>query len=223
MATLKQMEANRRNALKSTGPQSEAGKQRAAVNATRHGLYSNRVVMQYEHEEHFRQLRENLLRDWKPANSQQILLVEQIAQAAWRLQRAIRVETGTFDLYSRELCHQAGVDHNPHGDEGLAIVFAQNTFDLDRLRRYITALQRSYQSLIDQLVKLKAALPEDGSAADPPPAPPAPRVAAAAGGGGSAPGRVVELGSFRQINPRPDALPPNGGRSHPGSALRPAA
>lgn len=222
MATLKQMEANRRNAQNSTGPRTDAGKQRAAVNATRHGLYSNRVVMQYEHEEHFLELRENLLRDWKPANSQQALLVEQIAQAAWRLQRAIRVETGTFDLYSRELCHQAGVEHNPHGDEGLAIVFAQNTFDLDRLRRYITAMQRSYHNLIDQLVRLKAAAPEDGSAVDPPPAPQAQR-AAAAGAGASAPGVVIELASFRKISPKPNALPPSGHRSHPGSAFRLAA
>lgn len=40
MASERQVEANRRNAAKSTGPRSAAGKQRAGQNAVRHGLFS---------------------------------------------------------------------------------------------------------------------------------------------------------------------------------------
>lgn len=38
MASDRQISANRRNALKSTGPKSRAGKKRAAGNSLRHGL-----------------------------------------------------------------------------------------------------------------------------------------------------------------------------------------
>jgi hypothetical protein len=38
MTSLKQIEANRRNALNSTGPKTEAGKQQSRRNALRHGL-----------------------------------------------------------------------------------------------------------------------------------------------------------------------------------------
>lgn len=156
MPTEKQISANRANAKKSTGPVTAAGKERASLNALRHGMYSQRVVLQYEHAPHYDELRENLLRSWQPVNAQEKLLVEQIAQAAWRLQRAYRVETGTFDLWLRDLCHKAGVGgENPHGDEGLAIVFKQNKFDLDRLRRYIVSTERIYERLIQQLQSLQ--------------------------------------------------------------------
>jgi len=44
MTSLKQIEANRRNALKSTDPRSEDGKQRASRNAVRHGLTAETVI-----------------------------------------------------------------------------------------------------------------------------------------------------------------------------------
>lgn len=44
MTSLKQIEANRHNALKSTGPTSEAGKERSRRNAVRHGLTAETVI-----------------------------------------------------------------------------------------------------------------------------------------------------------------------------------
>src|SRR5262249_50109860 len=44
MTSLKQIEANRRNAMKSTGPRTEAGKEQSRRNALRHGLTAETVV-----------------------------------------------------------------------------------------------------------------------------------------------------------------------------------
>lgn len=156
MATAKQIAANRRNAQHSTGPKTDAGKQRAAMNAVRHGLYSDQVVLYYEHVEHYHELLDSLLDDWKPQTARERLLIEQIAQAAWRMQRATRIESGTFNLLLRDLTHKVGKEHPPHGDEGMAIVFMEDKFGLDRLRRYFTAAERTYERLIEELLYLRS-------------------------------------------------------------------
>jgi hypothetical protein len=45
MTTAPRIEANRRNALRSTGPKTEEGKSTAARNARKHGILSREVLM----------------------------------------------------------------------------------------------------------------------------------------------------------------------------------
>ena len=44
MTSYRQIEANRRNALRSTGPRTEAGKLQSRRNAVRHGLMAETVI-----------------------------------------------------------------------------------------------------------------------------------------------------------------------------------
>jgi hypothetical protein len=54
MTPLRQIEANRRNALKSTGPRTENGKRRSRRNAFRHGLTAETVIEVLEDTEDYR-------------------------------------------------------------------------------------------------------------------------------------------------------------------------
>jgi len=92
------VEANRRNALASTGPRSDEGKVRAKRNSLRHGLLSKEVVIMHgegaEDPDEFAALVQSLRDDRQPVGALELILVEQIAVCYWRLRRALRCEVG---------------------------------------------------------------------------------------------------------------------------------
>ena len=96
MATVKQIEANRRNALKSTGPRSQEGRAAVRLNALRYGLRARTVVLPGENQEEFEKLCESLEAEWQPLTSTEQFYLEQMAVAQWKL---TRMEIGEIDLF----------------------------------------------------------------------------------------------------------------------------
>ena len=66
MTSVKQIGANRRNARKSTGPRSEAGKAVSRNNAIKHGILSSVVVAEGEEKELFDALLGSLAQQFDP-------------------------------------------------------------------------------------------------------------------------------------------------------------
>ena len=96
MATLKQFEANRRNALKSTGPKTPEGKAAVSMNSLRHGLRARTVVLPGEDREEFNQLCDDLEVEWTPQSRTEQFYVEQMAVSQWKL---IRLEVGEVNIF----------------------------------------------------------------------------------------------------------------------------
>ncbi len=96
MTSEKKAEANRRNASKSTGPRTPEGKAAVRLNALRHGLRAEEILLPGEDEEALRELGERLRAELQPVGELEHLLVERIFAAYWRLRRVGRVETGIF-------------------------------------------------------------------------------------------------------------------------------
>lgn len=100
--TEKQLAANRRNALRSTGPRTPKGKAVSRSNALTHGILARAVIPEvlepYESREAFDALFDALHGEFAPATSMEELLVEQIAVAYWRLGRLYRAEAGAIVL-----------------------------------------------------------------------------------------------------------------------------
>ena len=96
MATLKQLEANRRNAQNSTGPKTPEGKAAVSMNALRHGLRARTVVLPGENGEEFTQLCDDLEVEWHPQSRTEQFYVEQMAVSQWKLIRMEVVEVNIF-------------------------------------------------------------------------------------------------------------------------------
>jgi hypothetical protein len=97
MSSFKQIEANRRNALKSTGPITEEGKLRSRCNAVRHGLTAETVIGALEHAEDYKAFEAAIIADYDAQSVVERELVLRLASLLWRLRRATTIETGLFE------------------------------------------------------------------------------------------------------------------------------
>ena len=98
MTWLRRIESNRRNALKSTGPKTETGKQRASQNAVRHGLTAETVISPFENFEDYRAFELAVTADYDAETAVERELALRLASLLWRLRRTTSIETGLFQL-----------------------------------------------------------------------------------------------------------------------------
>ena len=96
MTSFKQFEANRRNALKSTGPKTEAGKQASRCNAVRHGLTAETVIGALEDAEDYKVFEGAIIADYDAQSAVERELVLRLASLLWGCRRATIMETGLF-------------------------------------------------------------------------------------------------------------------------------
>ncbi len=92
MTSDKQLEANRQNALQSTGPNTAGGVEAIKLNALRHGLRSVQTVVPGEDPDAWEAHRAAVVDDVKPVGALELALAEQVAIKLWRLGRVVRFE-----------------------------------------------------------------------------------------------------------------------------------
>jgi hypothetical protein len=88
----RKINANRANASHSTGPRSSAGKARSRLNALKHGLRAEQVVIPGEDPRAFEAECAAWSADWQPKSHTRAILVERAAATSWRLRRCVRIE-----------------------------------------------------------------------------------------------------------------------------------
>jgi hypothetical protein len=101
MSSQRQIEANRRNALSSGGPKTEAGKERSRRNALKHGLTAVTVVTVFERIEDFEDFQRAILADYSPDSFIERELVLRLAAILWRLRRCLAIETGLIQIHGQ--------------------------------------------------------------------------------------------------------------------------
>ena len=103
MTSYRQINANRRNAFKSTGPKTEAGKQVSRCNAVRHGLTAETVIGALEDAEDYKAFEAAITADYDAQSAVERELVLRLASLLWRLRRATTIETGLFEIQAEHL------------------------------------------------------------------------------------------------------------------------
>lgn len=98
MSSERQFEANRLNALKSTGPATPEGRAAVRLNGIKHGLSAATVVLPDEDPADFEARLDAFQAEYEPSTATEEFLVRQIAMADWRLLRLYRLVAGFFNL-----------------------------------------------------------------------------------------------------------------------------
>jgi hypothetical protein len=86
------------NAQKSTGPRTPEGKQKASLNALRHGLTSQFAVIPGEDHELYQIHLQAFLDDYDPQSVSELHLVRSLADLAWRIDRTASMEANLLRL-----------------------------------------------------------------------------------------------------------------------------
>src|SRR4051794_27057622 len=103
MTSFRQIEANRRNAIRSTGPTTEEGKRRSRRNAVRHGLCAETVIENIEDVEDYRAFEAAVIADYDARTAVERELVLRLASLLWRLRRAAAIETDLLRIQAEIL------------------------------------------------------------------------------------------------------------------------
>ena len=126
---------NRENAKHSTGPRTEAGKQRSSRNATTHGLTAQSVTLAPEEEAAYQQLCTKFFEEYQPATATEAAMVQLLVDTTWRLNRIVQLEDAV--LANTTLPPQDAIEQ------------------ISRLGLYSSRLSRQFQNTVKQLREIQ--------------------------------------------------------------------
>jgi hypothetical protein len=114
---------NRANAQKSTGPRTQAGKQRSSLNALRHGLTGQTIVLPTEDHSAYQRHTQSYLNEYQPKGATETQLVQSLTDASWQLNRAGAIDTNLLSLGITEMQDRIRANH-PQAEDALAMALA---------------------------------------------------------------------------------------------------
>jgi hypothetical protein len=164
MATDKQIAANRRNALKSTGPKTLRGKQISSRNALKHGVFSKyRQTVPSEDDPAYQRLFRSFCAEFEPQSPYEVELVGRLALIHWLHDRDFAIQAGIINNAVDEIRRSMPAGHPAWDDVGgdedriytrqLGLAFARNSGVLGRLASALGSNVRLYSRIVDFLWK----------------------------------------------------------------------
>jgi len=150
MATPNQIDANRRNAQRSTGPRTPEGKAVSRLNAMKTGITAKSIVIPGEDAAELETLSAEYHDQFQPATALERFLVDALISADWQLRRFHRIEA---QLWTHELANS----QDAPDEASLGRVFSRAPRSFQLLQRRIDAAERSYYRALKELQRFQAA------------------------------------------------------------------
>jgi hypothetical protein len=147
MSSLRQIEANRLNAQKSTGPRTASGKAASSLNALKSGIDAQTNIIRGEDPAALQALTDTYYAELQPATAQELFQVDILIRNDWQLRRLERVDAELWE-------HQLQSHLNPLPGAELGRAYEAQTFN--RLQRRKNDVQRSTILARQELRKLQA-------------------------------------------------------------------
>jgi hypothetical protein len=149
-------EINRINAQKSTGPTSRIGKQRSSMNAMKHNLSGQNLILLTTEREAYNRMGTAMLIDLKPKSEPERQIAQKIIDTNFRLNRLTAIENNMFTFgisWSETDCPQ---------DDRIEVMAAQTrawterASSFDTLGRYESRLSRQLLKYQEEFERLQA-------------------------------------------------------------------
>jgi hypothetical protein len=150
MASPAQIAANQQNALHSTGPRTNDGKEISSQNAGTHRLTARKLLLSIEEQSEFDEIRQGLLEAWNPKTAYERILAEDTVRAHWLWTRAQSAHTAVLESIMGE---ERKANPALTSDQALARVFTEekNARRFRLLMRYEAAAERAYRKSLTEL------------------------------------------------------------------------
>ncbi len=148
---------NRANARHSTGPKTEAGKQRSSLNTLRHGLTGHTIVLPTEDLAAYQRFTKRFFDDLKPIGILEEQLVQSIADTSWRLNRIPALENNLLTLGLTEHAGRINTEHpEVHAPLAMAEALREQTRAFAALSLHGQRLSRQFEKALKQLRELQS-------------------------------------------------------------------
>jgi hypothetical protein len=145
MATDRQIEANRKNAQKCTGPRTETGKEKSSQNALKTGLDAKSEVLRFESRPDYEALIAAFYDRYQPTVPEDRALVDMLIRSEWLLRRYTAIDTAIWEH-----------EFFKSGETSLGATFLKSQEAFERVGRRINWAQRNYQLALKQLLDTRA-------------------------------------------------------------------
>jgi len=166
MSTLRQIEANRRNAQKSTGPTSVTGKAVSSMNALKTGIHAKSLVLPSEKLADLQLLIDEYYQHHHPTTPEARALIDELIRCEWLQRRLHTAETQLWAFDNKDAW-------TPDNEYPLGQTASRKPKAFGQLQWRINCTRRASQRALQDLKQLEAEAAAETSAPSPAPAPPA--------------------------------------------------